>query len=381
MLNNKERKKDIFAILGVILASILLIMLSNIIFKPGYSPDKYNKGMEYYKGNVVKILEENITQDDMLEEIEVGNQKVIVEIKEGPFKSQTFGIDNPVSRLYNIRVKEGSKVIVGCYDTNGEDTFTIHSYDRSMSIYILIGLFAIVVILIGGLKGIKSLVSLVFTLVSCIFLMIPLMLNGMEPMLAGTIMCTLSTIVTLLLVSGKNKKTLAAIIGTVSGVLIASIIAYIFGEFAHLSGITMEDAESIMYIAEDSNLKIKGLMFVGILVASLGAVMDVAMSIASSTFEMHSINKNIGFKTLLQKSMNIGKDVIGTMTNTLILAFVGGSISLSIYLYSAEMTYNKLINLDILGMELIQGLSGSIGIVLALPITALISTYFCYKKK
>ncbi|MGL5314008.1 MAG: YibE/F family protein [Peptostreptococcaceae bacterium] len=372
---------NVIPILGVIVASFLLIICSNLVFKSGFLPDKYNKEMEYYKGQVVNIMEEDIRKDDMLEEIEVGFQKVIVKINEGPYKGQTFGIDNPINRLYNIKLNEGTKVIVGCYDTNGEDTFTIFGYDRSVILYTLISLFAVVVILIGGIKGVKSLVSLVFTLVCCVFLMVPLMLNGVNPILAGVIMSSLSTIVTLFLVSGLNKKTLAAILGTVLGVLVASIIAYVFGKVSHLSGITMDDVESIMYIAEDTNLKIKGLMFAGILVASLGAVMDVAMSIASSTFEMYNIDKNLGFKSLFKKSMNIGKDIIGTMTNTLILAFVGGSISLLIYLYSAQMTYNKFINLDILGMELIQGLSGSIGIVLALPITAFIATYLCYKEK
>lgn len=372
-------KNNIIHIVGVILASILLIIFSNIVFESGYLPDKYNKDMEYYKADVVQILEENIQSDRKLDEIQVGNQKVMVKIKEGPFEGQTFGIDNPVNRLYNIKVENGTKVIVGCYKTNGEDTFTIFGYDRSAVLYALVALFAVIVILIGGIKGIKSLVSLVFTLVCCIFLMVPLMLNGVDPIIAGIIMSSLSTIVTLLLVSGKNKKTLAAILGTVLGVLAAGCIAYAFGELSHLSGITLEDVESIMYIAEDTNLKIKGLMFAGILVASLGAVMDVAMSISSSTFEMYSIDKKLGFKTLFKKSMNIGKDIIGTMTNTLILAFAGGSLSLLIYLYSAEIPYNKFINLDLLGMELIQGLAGSIGIVLALPITALIASYLCYK--
>ena len=194
-------------------------------------------------------------------------------------------------------------------------------------------------------------------------------------------MAILSITVTLLLVSGINKKTVTAIFGTVSGVVIAGIIAYVFGKLSHLSGITMEDAESLMYIAEDTGLKITGLMFTGILVASLGAVMDVAMSISSSIFEMNIINQEVTFKELFKSAMNIGKDIIGTMTNTLILAFAGGSLSLLILIYSSSMPYNKLINLDVLGTEVIQGLAGSIGIVLAVPITALIGCYLCKASK
>lgn len=211
--------------------------------------------------------------------------------------------------------------------------------------------------------------------------MLPLLLKGVSPIIAGILMAILSITVTLLLVSGINKKTVTAIFGTVSGVVIAGIIAYVFGKLSHLSGITMEDAESLMYIAEDTGLKITGLMFTGILVASLGAVMDVAMSISSSIFEMNIINQEVTFKELFKSAMNIGKDIIGTMTNTLILAFAGGSLSLLILIYSSSMPYNKLINLDVLGTEVIQGLAGSIGIVLAVPITALIGCYLCKASK
>ena len=113
-------------------------------------------------------------------------------------------------------------------------------------------------------------------------------------------MAILSITVTLLLVSGINKKTVTAIFGTVSGVVIAGIIAYVFGKLSHLSGITMEDAESLMYIAEDTGLKITGLMFTGILVASLGAVMDVAMSISSSIFEMKLLIRKLLLKSYLK---------------------------------------------------------------------------------
>ena len=378
-MNNIGR--SIVSIIGVIVFSLILIVSSKFIFKGGFLSDKYNKGLEYYKGVVTDIVYEDLESDEFLEDVEVGFQTIAVEITDGSLKGQEFEIGNPVSRLYNIKVEEGSKVIVGVYDRSGETVATLFSYDRSNTIYLLAIIFSIIVIIIGGIKGVKSLLSLIFTLICCIFLMLPLLLRGVSPIIAGILMAVLSITVTLLLVSGINKKTLTAILGTVSGVVIAGITAYIFGDLSNLSGITMDDAESLMYIAEDTGLKIKGLMFTGILVASLGAVMDVAMSISSSIFEMNSINSKITFKDLFKSSMNIGKDIIGTMTNTLILAFAGGSLSVLILIYSSSMPYNKLINLDILGTEIVQGLAGSIGIILAVPITALIGCYLCKMEK
>ena len=372
----KEMKRNIFAIVSVLIISIAIIMVSKSIFPDGFIEDRYGKGAEFYNGVITEIIEEDLNKDPILDGVEIGYQKVVAKVTEGQYK-----IKNNIRRLYNYKVEEGTKVVLILYkQNNGNMIWDVYGYDRSSMIYVLAGIFIIVVIIIGGVKGIKSLVSLMFTLVTVIFLMLPLMFRGVEPMLAAVVSATLSIIVTLSLVSGINKKTVTAIIGTISGVVISGIIAYIFGELTHSSGMTMNDTESLIYIAEGTNLKVKGIMFAGILIASLGAVMDVAMSISSSLFEIYEVNKNIKQIDLFKSSMNIGKDIIGTMTNTLILAFAGGSITTLILIFAANMPYNKFINLEVLAIEIIQGLAGSIGIVLSVPITAVVGSYLCRKK-
>ena len=378
----KEMKRNIFAIVSVLIISIAIIIVSKSIFPDGFIEDRYGKGAEFYNGVITEIIEEDLNKDPILDGVEIGYQKVIAKVTEGQYKDNTYEIKNNISRLYNYKVEEGTKVVLILYkQNNGNMIWDVYGYDRSSMIYVLAGIFIIVVIIIGGVKGIKSLVSLMFTLVTVIFLMLPLMFRGVEPMLAAVVSATLSIIVTLSLVSGINKKTVTAIIGTISGVVISGIIAYIFGELTHSSGMTMNDTESLIYIAEGTNLKVKGIMFAGILIASLGAVMDVAMSISSSLFEIYEVNKNIKQIDLFKSSMNIGKDIIGTMTNTLILAFAGGSITTLILIFAANMPYNKFINLEVLAIEIIQGLAGSIGIVLSVPITAAVGSYLCRKKE
>lgn len=377
----KEMKRNIFAIVSVLIISIAIIMVSKSIFPDGFIEDRYGKGAEFYNGVITEIIEEDLNKDPILDGVEIGYQKVVAKVTEGQYKDNTYEIKNNISRLYNYKVEEGTKVVLILYkQNNGNMIWDVYGYDRSSMIYVLAGIFIIVVIIIGGVKGIKSLVSLMFTLVTVIFLMLPLMFRGVEPMLAAVVSATLSIIVTLSLVSGINKKTVTAIIGTISGVVISGIIAYIFGELTHSSGMTMNDTESLIYIAEGTNLKVKGIMFAGILIASLGAVMDVAMSISSSLFEIYEVNKNIKQIDLFKSSMNIGKDIIGTMTNTLILAFAGGSITTLILIFAANMPYNKFINLEVLAIEIIQGLAGSIGIVLSVPITAIVGSYLCREK-
>ncbi len=378
----KNLLKESLPLVWVLVACAFIIWVSGFIFEGGYLPSRLSRGIEYYEAKVLEVIDEDLGPDNYTGEFIVGLQNVVVEITEGPYLGEQHTFKNYISRLYNTIVKPGTQVIVGAYLEDGDiQDLTIYTYKRSHVISILALLFFVLVAWIGKFKGIKSIVSLIFTGICVVFLMLPLMLGGMNPVLAATLIVFLSTLVTLVLVSGFNKKTLCAIIGTLSGVLIATLLAYVFGEWAHLSGGTMQDTEPLLYVSETSKLQIKGLMLAAILVAALGAVMDVAMSISSSMFELMSVNEHLTFKELVKSGMNVGTDMIGTMTNTLILALAGGSLTTFILIYTAAISEKQLANLDVLGSELIQGLAGSIGIVVTVPITVFISAYFFQSSK
>lgn len=369
-------KSDAIMIIITILFSIAIFLCSKNIYSGGFIADKLSKNVEYCKATVTSIINESLEKDQYLDNVQIGSQAISLEISSGDLKGNEYEIVNRISRLYNYKVSKGTKVIVGIYRKDGEiSDISIYSYDRSGALIGIISIFLAVIIIIGGIRGLKAIVSLIFTIVSIIYLMIPLMLRGVSPIFSAIIIAILSVVITMILISGKSKKTIVAILGTILGVIISGTIALIFGKLAHLSGITMEDAESIMYIAEGTGLKVTGIMFAGILVASLGAVMDVAMSISSSVFEIYEINQNRSSKELFISGMNIGRDVIGTMANTLILAFAGGSLTTLLMIFTSNMTADQLFNIDIVGTEIIQGVAGSIGIVLTVPITALIASY------
>lgn len=378
----KKLLKESLPLVWVLVSCGIIIWVSGFIFEGGYLPNRLNRDVQYYEAKVLEVIDEDLGPDNYTGEFTVGLQNVVVEITEGPFSGEQHTFKNHISRLYNTITKKGTEVIVGAYLNDGEiQDLTINTYKRSHVISILALVFFALVAWIGKFKGIKSIVSLIFTGTCVVFLMLPLMLGGMNPVLAATLIVFLSTFVTLVLVSGFNKKTLCAIIGTLSGVLIATLIAYLFGEWAHLSGGTMQDTEPLLYVSETSKLQIKGLMLAAILVSALGAVMDVAMSISSSMFELVAVNQRLTFKQLVKSGMNVGTDMIGTMTNTLILALAGGSLTTFILIYTAAISEKQLANLDVLGSELIQGLAGSIGIVVTVPITVLIAAYFCQSSK
>lgn len=198
--------------------------------------------------------------------------------------------------------------------------------------------------------------------------------KGYSPFLASIIIVILTTIVTMYLIGGISKKTISSALGTIIGVIISGIFAYVFGFFANISGYNVSDIEELLYIANISNIKISQLLFAGILISSLGAVMDVAMSISSTINEIHVKNPTLTSHELFKSGMNVGRDMMGTMSNTLILAFTGGSLTTLIILYSYNMPYNQMINMYSIGIEIMQGISGSIAIILTVPLVSFIAS-------
>lgn len=378
----KRFLKEWWPIAVVLVVCAVMVWVSGLIFEGGYLPNRLNRDVQYYSATVLDVVNEDLGPDNYTKEFTVGVQEIQVKLTDGPYKGEVHTFKNHISRLYNTIVQKNTDIIVGTYIHEGEILdLTVSSYQRHSVLGLLALIFCALVAWIGKLKGIKSLVSLFFTGVCVIYLMLPLLLSGMNPVLAAILIVFLSTFVTLWLVAGLNKKSVTAMIGTLAGVLIAALVAYVFSELAHLSGGTMQDTEALLYVSETSHLQVKGLLLAGILVASLGAVMDVAMSIASAMFELSSVNEKLSSKELIRSGMNVGTDMIGTMTNTLILALAGGSLSTVILIYAATISPLQLINLDVLGTELIQGIAGSIGIVITVPVTVLVAAFFCIKRK
>ena len=169
------------------------------------------------------------------------------------------------------------------------------------------------------------------------------------------------------------QKSICAIVGTIIGVVLAAVFAFIFGKICHISGYNVDDIESLIYIGEMTDIKVGELMFAGILISALGAVMDVAMSVASTINEIHDKNPKLDTKELFKSGINVGKDMMGTMSNTLILAFAGGSINTFVYIYSYNYQYYQVLDMYSIGIEIIQGISATLGVILTVPIVSAIS--------
>lgn len=369
--------KKYIPIIGFIILAALIIIISPMFKINSNQPNYFKQNFEDAK--VLEVISEEVDQDPAFHGLYLGTQVVEIEVLTGKYKDQVFQIKNPLSRNHNVYVEKGD-VVIASIDESLEDTVWIYNYKREPLLYVLIAIFFILLILLGRMQGVYSIISLIFTGIMIVFFMLPLIFQGNNPIVVTIITACIIIIASFMLISGFNLKTLSVILGTIIGVVIAGIISFVSGNLAHLSGITMDKGQELVYVAMDYKIQISGLMFSAILIASLGAVMDVAMSITSSIFEIHKTNPRLSRKQLFKSGMNIGKDVMGTMSNTLILAFAGSSLNSIMLIWGYQMGRKQFMNIPFIGTEIIQGLSGSIGIVLTVPITALISVLVLTRK-
>ena len=362
------QEKTIKTIVGIV---ALIVFIVAIIGVNSFEKEELisTKGQSYEKAKVIDITKDNIQEDGQ----RYGDQEVILRILSGKLKGKEVDATSPNGTLFGADCTLGMRVIAIVSENDGTVVATVYSQDRTVPIVVFVIIFALAIILIGGVKGFKSVISLVVTLVSMFFILFPLLYKGMSPFITTVIISAVITIFTICFVSGINQKSIAAIIGTVSGVIVAGISALVFGHFAGISGLNVSDIESLNYVAQYCKLQIGGLLFAGIIISALGAVMDVGMSISSTIAEIHIKKPTATTKELFISGIHVGRDMMGTMSNTLILAFVGGSITTLMLNYAYNLPVNQLMNSYNIGIEIMQGLSGSLGIVLTVPITAIIS--------
>ena len=374
----KELKENRLIII-IILLTIILTSLFNTYLKKDYSRVN-NETTDFVSAKVTEVTSSEVEYDNNLD-INLGKQVVKVEILEGKSKGKELTIDNYLTAAHNVEVKTGSRVIISADEPDGiEAYYTVYNFDRELGMIIFTLVLFIAVITIGKSKGLKSIIGLAYTLYLVIFLLLPTVFSGYQPIIMSVICAILSTVVTLMLLNGNSKKTYGAIIATVLGVVLSAICFYLMSEVLKINGFSSDEAESLVLINEATNLQIKDILFAGILISSLGAIMDTGMSIVSALFEVYHHQPNLTRKDLFNSRIEIGKDMIGTMTNTLILAFTGSAFVSLLVLFSYNVDVQQLMNSNYIAIEFAQGIAGTLGIVLTVPIASLIASTFLVKQ-
>lgn len=334
-------------------------------------------GQTFEKAEVTEILQDNLDSNGT----RVGEQKVRVKMLTGARKGEELDITSSSGYLFGAACKVGMKVIV-MQSVAGETTIaSVYSQDREWVIYIFALLYLLALCVIGGKQGIKGCLGLIFTFFCVIFVYLPLVYLRFSPFWAAVFICFLTTLVTMYLIGGPTKKTCAATLGTLAGVVLAGLSAWCFSKASGISGYNVSDIETLMTLWNTNRIQVGGLLFSGLLISCLGAVMDVAMSISSAIDEIYKQNNSLTRKELFKAGMRVGRDMMGTDSNTLILAFAGSSISTLLLDYAYDLPYQQIINSNNIGIAIMQGLAGSFGIVLSVPLTVLICTVLFHKNE
>ena len=367
---------------------VIIIMLITIIaagFFNQYLAKDYsrvnNDSTDFVSGKIVEITSSNLEYDQDLK-INLGKQVVVVEILEGKSTGKRVEIDNYLTAAHNVEVAIGSKVIISADEPDGIDSYyTVYNFDRGLGMIIFTCVLLLVIIAIGRGKGVKAILGLAYTLYLVIFLLLPTVFSGYSPVLMSIICVALSTIVTLMLLNGASKKTYSAIVATVLGVVLSAGGFYLMSLVLKVNGFSVDEAESLVLINQATGLSIKDILFAGILISSLGAIMDVGMSIVSALSELFHHQPNLTQKQIFDSGIEIGKDMIGTMTNTLILAFTGSAFVSLLVLFSYNVDIKQLLSSNYIAIEFAQGIAGTLGIVLTVPIASFISAWALTNKK
>lgn len=375
--NNKTKYLNFASLHLCIFASLFTFLL--FTFSPAFALEDNKPVLPSEVGRVESVETFGDISLSPSGELKQVKQSVDVKILTGPHKGEKVIIDNMLmgNPAYDINLKKGDKVILHVEQTEGGVNFFIADKQRVNVLYLLTGLFFALLLIIGRKKGLFSLISILVTLGLIFWGLTPLILSGFNPILATVLICVSASIIAIYLVGGFNPKSSAAILGTVLSLIIAGALSILSIKFANLTGFSSE--ESMFLFSAHPNLNFVGILASAMIIGSLGAVMDIGMSISSTVNELFCSNPEMGVNELFVCGMNVGKDIIGMMANTLILAYLGSALAL--VLLSSNIDLQKFFNLNQVATEISSALVGSIAIVLCVPITAIISAYLIRHRK
>ncbi len=331
-----------------------------------------------FKAKVRAITSDRSKVDNTYEGApEIRTIKFLSEITEGKYKGLLINarqIIDPTDGYQINPVKVGNHVFLQpYYDDHQRPIGEMADYVRSNALLYLTLVFAIALLIFSRVKGLRALAALIITCLAVFYIFVPMVLHGVNPMGAAALVCIIITVTTLLIVYGFKIKTLSAGIGCLIGILTAAAIAALMGGLLNLTGVM--DQETIILIYHHQ-FDMKGLLFAAIIIGALGATMDVAISIASSLEEIiDKVETPLSRGEIIKSGMKIGSDIMGTMTNTLILAYVGSALPAILLLALSEKQPEYAISWEKISTEILRALAGSIGLICVVPATALVTAF------
>lgn len=364
-----------------ILFFIMMIFSINI-FSEEIDFGNYKVEDEYIKGKVLyleNVLKSGYTEDDGIKEIEEYRVKIL----EGEDKDKEIIVQAPIylEKAYNIFIKKNQNIVLYKEITEeNENIYYVVDVDKRNSLLAIVLIFIILTVAIARLKGIKAIISLVIVVGIIYNIFLPMIAQGYSPIIISTLCALLCSVITIFITTGFTQKGVVAVLGAVAGVIVAGAISMYFSYNMAMTGFV--SVEALNYSNLLQGIKVREIISAGVILGSMGAVMDVSMSISSALTELKKRDVSITGKEIFDSGMRIGEDVIGTMVNTLILAYIGSGIlsTLFIYLQKEQFPLIRILNFESVAADILRAFAGSIGILIAVPITSYLCCIMFSKK-
>ena len=360
--------------LAVVSFALLFLYIGNRIASRGMAVELFDDGSEMAEARVVRIL-------DIAEDASAWwNETTITfeaRITTGMYKGETVTATQSLSSFIPVNpneAAEGDKVLLILLSahTDGPEEWHFADHVKIDKLIVLAAVFAALLLVFGRVKGLNALLSLGFTCVAIFIVFIPAILSGRNIYLSSILICVYTIVVTLFILNGVNKKSLAAVAGCFGGVVAAGLITLLMNGALGLTGWTNNESVHLVNLPTANPIDLKAIIFAGIVIGAVGAIMDVAVSISSALSELKAQAPHLSFVALFRSGINIGKDIMGSMTNTLVLAYIGSSLTVILLLTVYASSLTELLNRELVIVELLQALVGSLGILLTMPLTAFI---------
>ena len=368
-----------------VVISMVLIIIGNQ-YASGRIDFFSNEEIISVKAEIMKITDVISESQELGDGVSMETKDILFEAKilSGDQKGKTVQAVQKINSYFMVPTNEakvGDKIVlVGVADEMYQVNWLYSQYLRTDKLILLSAVFGALLILFGQKKGLQTLISLTFTILAVFLVFIPAILSGYNIYLWTLLTSVYVTMMTLIIVSGFNKKTIAAIIGCISGVIFSAIMVLVMSKVLKLTGVIDEESVFLLMINPDHPIDLKGIFFGAIVLGALGAIMDVSMSISSSLYEMKEKYAANSFGQLFTSGMTIGRDIMGTMANTLILAYIGSSLSSVLLMIVNRPSVLYLMNVELVTIELLQAVIGSLGILMTLPLTAFVSALIYSEK-
>ena len=372
--------------MAAVLISMVLIIIGNQ-YASGRIDFFSNEEIVSVKAEIMKITDVISDSQALGDGVSMETKDILFEAKilSGDEKGKLVQAVQKINSYFMVPTNEakvGDKIVlVGVADEMYQVNWLYSQYLRTDKLILLSAIFGALLILFGQRKGLQTLISLTFTVLAVFLVFIPAVLSGYNIYLWTLLTSIYVTMMTLIIVSGLNKKTVAAIIGCISGVIFSALLVLLMSKALKLTGVIDEESVFLLMINPDHPIDLKGIFFGAIVLGALGAIMDVSMSISSSLYEMKEKYAANSFSQLFTSGMTIGRDIMGTMANTLILAYIGSSLSSVLLMIVNRPSVLYLMNVELVTIELLQAIIGSLGILMTLPLTAFVSALIYSEKK